>query len=166
MPGGQPFPLAGGSVRSKAISRNAFGWKALLLEQLAKKPPCRLGVSSRLDKEIEDFALVIDGPPKPMAPSADFDDHLVQMPSRTGLWTALAQIAGDKAAEFQEPAPNRLVRGVDATFGKQFLNVPEGELEPGIEPDGMQDQHGWKAVALERDRLHWPSLRRVSQRPG
>jgi hypothetical protein len=38
-------------------------------------------VSPGLHQQIQDFALIVHGPPQPLALAADRDDHLVEMPS-------------------------------------------------------------------------------------
>ena len=158
MDGGQPLLFDGGLIRPEAVGGKPFRREPLFLEQLAKEPACRLGVSPRLDEEIKHLAFVINGAPKPMPPSADLDDHLVQMPTRARPRALLPEIARDHAAELQEPTPDRFIRCIDPTFGKQFLYVTEGQREAGVEPDGVKNDRRRKAMTLERDRSHRPSL--------
>jgi hypothetical protein len=64
-------------------------------------------------------------------------------------WTATSKIAGDQTPELQKPAPDRLIRNVDATLCQQFLDVAKRQREPGIEPNRMLYDHRRKAMSLE-----------------
>ena len=52
--------------------------------------------------------------------------------------------------ELQEPPPDRLVGCVNPSLRQQFLDIPKGQREPGIEPDRVADDFWWEAVALKR----------------
>jgi len=39
-------------------------------------------------------------------------------------------------------------------WGQQFLDIPKGQCEPGIEPDRVADDFWREAVALKRYRSH------------
>ena len=54
----------------------------------------------------------------------------------------------------QEPPPDRLVGCVNTSLGQQFLDIPKGQGEPGIEPDRVADDFWREAVALKRYRSH------------
>jgi hypothetical protein len=51
------------------------------------------------------------------------EDHLVEMPTRTGAWTAAAETAGDQPAELQESTTHRFIRDIDAAHGQQVFDV-------------------------------------------
>ena len=53
----------------------------LALQQLAEKTFGSPAVTTRLDEDIEDVAIVIDGTPEIVPPSLDGDEDLVQVPS-------------------------------------------------------------------------------------
>ena len=65
-----------------------------------------------------------------------------------------ADIRRDRRAELQEPPPDRLVGCVNTSLGQQFLDIPKGQREPGIEPDRVADDFWREAVALKRYRFH------------
>ena len=44
-----------------------------------------------------------------------------------------ADIRRDRRPELQEPPPDRLVGCVYTSLGQQFLDIPKGQCEPGIE---------------------------------
>src|SRR4029077_2043554 len=56
----------------------------------------------------------------------------------------------DRRPELQEPPPDRLVGCVNTALGQQFLDIPKGQGEPGIEPDRVADDFWREAVALKR----------------
>jgi hypothetical protein len=49
----------------------------------------------------------------------------------------------------QTPAPgsNGLVRHRDTTLGEKVLDIAKAEGEAVVQPNGMADDFGWKAVA-------------------
>ena len=56
------------------------------------------------------------------------------------------QLPSVVGAEFPAPLPNGFVRHDDASFGKQILNIPEAQAVSVVEPDGMADDVGRKAM--------------------
>ena len=53
----------------------------LALQQLAEKACGSPAVAPRLDEDIDDVAILIDGTPARVPPSLDGDEDLVQVPS-------------------------------------------------------------------------------------
>jgi len=45
------------------------------------------------------------------------------MPVRARAWRARSKIALDQATKLEKPAPDRLIRNVDATLGQQLLDI-------------------------------------------
>ncbi len=97
---------------------------------------------------------MVDRPPQPIFPAPDLDDHLVEMPARTGTRTAAAKITGDRPPEFQEPASYGLVRHVDATLGQQILDIAKLQRETSVKPDCVLDDLGRKTMTLKGYRGH------------
>lgn len=54
------------------------------------------------------------------------------MPTRTGARTPTTEIARNQSAGLQEPATNRLVRNIDATYREQVLDVTERQNGSGL----------------------------------
>jgi hypothetical protein len=71
------------------------------------------------------------------------------MPARARAWTATSKIAGDQTPELQKPAPDRLIRNVDATLGQQFLDIAKRQRETSIQPDCVLDDCRGKAMSPE-----------------
>ena len=74
------------------------------------------------------------------------------MIARSGPRTA--DIRCNRRPELEEPPPDRLVGCVNTSLGQQFLNIPKGGGEPGIEPDRVADDFWREVVALKRYRSH------------
>ena len=89
-----------GGIGAQLVSDRQLGRKALLLEQLAHQPHGRPFIPARLDQQIEDFALLIDGTPEVHAPSGDPHDHLVEVPSVARPGPPRAQASRDCGTEF------------------------------------------------------------------
>ncbi len=102
---------------------------------------------TRLDDGVKDFALVVDGAPEIVDLVADPDEYLVEMPAIRRSRTIAADLASVGAPELKRPTALRLVGDIDAAFGKQILNVALAQRKPEIQPDGVLDDLGRKAVA-------------------
>src|SRR3954452_2977821 len=100
--------IGGQLVRDRQLRR-----KALLLQQLAHQPHgCPL-VPARLDQDIKDLAVLVDGAPQIHASAGNAHDHLIQMPAIAWTWSLLPQPSRKERSEFQDPAPNRFVGQVE-----------------------------------------------------
>lgn len=73
--------------------------------------------------------------------------HLVKMPAGVGSWSRSSEPAGVGCAELQHPAPDSLIRNVDLTLEKEILDISKAQWELEIQPDGMLNDLGWKAVS-------------------
>jgi hypothetical protein len=158
MPAGQAKSLKRGAVGAQLVGDRQLGRKPLFAEQLAHQPHGGPLVPARLDQQVENFALLVDGPPQIHALAADPHDHLVQVPAVTRPWSPLPQPASEQRPEFQHPAPDRLVRQVEPAFGKDLLGIPVAEGKPQIEPDRVLDDRRREAVAAVRERGHAGSI--------
>lgn len=118
-----------------------------------------------LDQEVEHLALVDDCPPKPVSSITDLDNYLVDMPVRARAWTATSKIALDQATKLEKPAPDRLIRNVDATLCQQFLDVAKRQRESCIAPNRVLYFHRRKELSLEGYRGH-PATVVTPAQPG
>lgn len=62
-----------------------------------------------------------------------------------------AQLPGISRPEFAAPSPDRFVRYDDAALQQHFLDQPQAQREPEIQPNRMRDDLRWKAVVLVTD---------------
>ena len=52
------------------------------------------------------------------------------------------------------PAAHRLIRNHYPALSQQVLDIAKAEAEPAIEPNGLLDDHGWKAISGVADLGH------------
>ena len=72
------------------------GWcETLLLEQLPHQSFGGFRIASALDEEVQNFAFIVNGAPKPVAFSPDHDDHFVEVPMIAGPRSTPAQVGSD-----------------------------------------------------------------------
>jgi Tripartite tricarboxylate transporter family receptor len=151
---GDPKITSGRTVRSKVIGHNLVRNKANFLEQFPHQFQCSPLVPLALHENVEDFALSIDGTPQVDQPAIDFDEYLVKMPSGMRLGPASSKVSGDHGTKVFHPATHRLIGNDDPALSQQVLDIAKAEAEPGIEPDGLLNDHGGKAVSSVADLGH------------
>lgn len=77
----------------------------------------------------------------------DPDEDLIEMPA-TGMYDSTTPDApGVERLELGRPKPSRFVGDAYPSFGEKILDVPIAQREPEIEPDGVLDDPGRKAMA-------------------
>jgi len=150
----KPFFADGDGIGLELVRGDALWRKALLLQQLSQQSPRRSSTASALDQEVEHLPFIIDSPPQPVFSTTNLEDHLVEVPACTWPRPATATIASNQQPELQKPAPDGLVRNVNAPLCQQFLDIAKRQREPGVEPNRVLDDHRWKAMPLERYRGH------------
>ena len=62
----------------------------MLLEQLLHQLFSGFRITPALDEEVQNFAFIVHGAPKPIALPPDDDDHLIEVPMIAGPGTGLA----------------------------------------------------------------------------
>ena len=107
--------------------------RSLLIEQLAHQHQGRPFNPARLDQQIEDLTLLVDGTPQVPAPAGDPHDHLVEVPSVARPRLSPPHASRDPGTEFEHPAPDRFVGQIEPACGKKFLAVARDEAD--IEPN-------------------------------
>ena len=70
---------------------------------------CRATVSSTLDQDVENDAVLIDGVPEPVWLAGDRDDDLIHMPFVAASRRAPADLIGECLAELLPPLAHGLV---------------------------------------------------------
>jgi len=104
-------------------------------------------IAPLLHQDVEDDAVLVNCPPQPVALAADLQRHFVQMPLIAGSYSSSTQPCSEGGTELHAPLADRLVADDDAALGEQILNVTEAEVETKVQPHGVSDDLGWKAVA-------------------
>ena len=91
-------------------------WNVLTaLEERAEALLGGLFVAPPLAQDIEDIAIVIDGPPEIVALRVDRDEHLIQMPCVAWAGTPATELIGILLPAFTAPLSDGFVRHDDPT---------------------------------------------------
>src|SRR5437764_14658130 len=139
-----------GSVRAQLVGCQQFRREAVLPEQLAHQPECRVLVAAALHQHIENLALVIDGAPQVHPLAGDANHHLIEVPPVARSWAAPSKPAGKPGPELQNPPPHRFIGNLQAAFGEELLYIPVAQCEPEIKPDRVLDDRRRKAMSAIR----------------
>ena len=146
----------GGSIGSELISNNLFG-SAILTHCLLWEFQCGLLVAGFCDEALENFALVVDCPPKVMRLAIDLHKHLIKVPTpAAGLHTlgpALSDFGSELGAKSMPPVPNGLVANIDAAFMQQIFHIAERQREPDVQHHRQADDLWARFEIAKRRRL-------------
>ena len=71
---------------------------------------------------------------------------------------ALPQVPRDHGAEFQHPAPHRLIGDIEPTFSEELFHIAVAQGEPEIKPNRMLDDRRREAIAAIREMDHARTL--------
>ena len=104
---------------------------------------------------------MVDGTPQIHVLARDPDDHFVEMPAIARSRTAPSQAPSDRRSEFEHPTANAFVGEVEATLGKQLLDIAIAQGEAEVQPHGVLDDDRRKTMPTIGDRSHARSLRRT-----
>jgi len=123
---------------------------------------------------IENEAILIDGPPKPVLLAADGDDHFIKIPFIAEPTLGFPSDIFRKAPpEFLGPKAHCVVRDNDPARRQQVFHHPQTERETKIKPDGMRNHFSWEPVAAIKGitnglghaaKSHRPIAARLTQR--
>ena len=149
-------------VAAQLVGDQSHGLTRLALQQLAKKACGRPAVAMRLDEDIEDVAILIDSAPEIVPPSLDGDEDLVQVPSVAQSALSTREPASVCRTERDVPQPDRFVGHREAALGQAIFDIANAHTEAVIQPDGVADDLGRKAVSAVARHVtfHRPSLPR------
>jgi hypothetical protein len=128
------------------------------LSNLRKNCPGGVAIPAGLEQDVDDLAVLVDGPPEVLTLAADCHEELVQMP-RVANWprpTPEPPCVG--RTESLAPVPDGLVRHCDGALGEEVFDVAEAEGEAVVEPDGVADNRWREPVAwIVRDIVGHPA---------
>ena len=111
------------------------------------EPLRHAGVSSTLDQDVENDAVLIDGAPEPVWLAGDRDDDLIHMPFVAASRRALADLIGERLAELLPPLAHGLLRHANPARRQHFLDHTKAQRKPEIQPNGIADDFRRKAMA-------------------
>ncbi len=93
-------------IASQLIRDHNTGFAELRNQPLQKAPGC-LSTPPWLDEDIKSISVRIHGPPEPVFPTVDRDDHFVQMPFVGRGWPVTPDAIREMAAKAVDPLPDR-----------------------------------------------------------
>ena len=94
-------------IASELVGDQHPRYPALLGQQLTEEPLGGLGIPARLDQDVEDVAVLVDGPPQILPTAVDRQEHLVEVPLVAGSGLAAAQAGRRRRSELGAPLPDR-----------------------------------------------------------
>jgi hypothetical protein len=141
-----PHFRARSAVGAELIGDHYPGCASLFADELAQEPFGCLLVTTALNQGVKDETILINGTPKPMLCAIDGHDDFIDMPFVAELRCAPPDAIGEFSTEFLRPAPDRFVADDNSTDSEQVLDHSQAKRKPKIQPDGMDDDLGWKAM--------------------
>ena len=129
------------------------GTRALLLQEPAEEPPAR-PCPGGLDQDVQDVAVLVDGPPQVLPIAVDLDEDLVQVPLVAGPGLAAAQAGRVGGPELGAPLPDRLVGDDHAALEHELLDLAEAQREAVVQPHAVGDDLDRVPVTLVRHLAH------------
>ena len=140
----------GRRIAAKLVGDELQRWPLLVFQHLAKEAFSGSLVSAACDQDIEDISILIRGSPKIMTFAANRNEHFVHVPNIAEPPLSPPQSAGVLGSELAAPGSNGFVGHGDATLGEKVLDIAKAQSEPMVEPNGVADDLGRKAVASIR----------------
>jgi hypothetical protein len=113
--------------------------RADLLQQRAQEAPGGGLVPAVLPEDVQDVAVLVDGPPQVLLFPIDLDEDLVQVPFVTRPGLPAAQRARVLLPELGAPAAHRLVGDGHAALEHELLDLAEGQREAVVQPHTVGD---------------------------
>ena len=120
---------------------------AASLEQFAKERRGGVAISAGLEQDVDDIAVLVDGPPEVLTLATNRHEEFVEMPRVADRPGPMPEPPGVREAEGLAPVPNGFVRDGDAAVREEVFDIAEAQGEAVVEPDGVADDGGRKSVA-------------------
>jgi hypothetical protein len=139
--------LLGSRVAGQLVGDHDTRRTHLLLQQLAQQTFSSRLIAPALNQDVEHKPVLIHCPPKPVLHPGNFHRDLVEVPFIASPRQPATDLVGEGLAELETPLPYSLMADRDATGGEDLIDVAQAEWKAKIEPDGMVDDLGRKAIA-------------------
>ena len=135
------------TVAAQLVGHEPHGFLSLTLQQSAKESPRCTPVPTGLYEDVDQVTVLIHRAPEILALTVDRHEDFVQEPRISESTLSSLQLPSVVGAELPAPLANGFVGHDDSSFGQQILNIPEAHAVSVVEPDGMADDFGRKAIA-------------------
>lgn len=137
----------GSRIAPELVGNELQRWPLLALQDLPKEACGGSLVSVAGDQDIEDITILVNRSPKIAPLAADCDEQLVHVPDVTETTLSPPQGAGIRGSKLRAPGSNRFVGHRDTTLSEKVLDIAKAESKPMVQPNGMADDLGRKAVS-------------------
>ena len=138
----------GDTVAAQLVGHEPHGFLSLTLQQSAKESPRCTPVPTGLYEDVDQVTVLIHRAPEILALTVDRHEDFVQEPRISESTLSSLQLPSVVGAELPAPLASGFVGHDDASFGQQILNIPEAQAVSVVEPDGMADDVGRKAMPM------------------
>ena len=101
-------------------------------QELAEESLRCLLVATALDENIQDIAILVDGPPQVVAFAMDGQKDLVPVPLITGSGAPPTEPIGIGLPKFPAPIPHRFIGQDYTALGHQLFDVPVAEAKAKV----------------------------------
>ena len=136
------------TVASQLVGHETARFLSLTLEESPKESARRTPIPAGLHEDLDQVTILIHRAPKILALTIDRHEDFVQEPRISESTLASLQLPSVVGAELPAPLANGFVGHDDSSFGQQILNIPEAHAVSVVEPDGMADDFGRKAMPM------------------
>ena len=136
----------GDAVAAQLVGHETHGFLALTFQEFPKESPRGTPVPTRLHENIDHVTVLIHCSPEILALPVDRHEDLVQEPRISESTLSALQSPRVIGTELPAPLPNGFVRHDNAPFGQQILDIPEAQAVSVVEPHGVADDVGRKAM--------------------
>jgi hypothetical protein len=89
-------------------------------------------IAARLQQDINDITILIDGTPKILLLAVDSDEEFVEMPGITEASLFLLKTSGIAGSEFPASLADAFIRNNDSAFGQKIFNITEAQAQAMI----------------------------------
>ena len=90
-----------------------------------------------LQIHIDDFPVLVNGPPKVVLLTSNPYEHLIQKVGITEPRMSAPETSSKLRPEFVDPEPNGFVADGYITLSAKVLDISDAEIEPIVQPNGM-----------------------------
>ena len=137
---------------------------SLPLEELAKEPFGRVGISMFLNEDVDHIPILVHGPPEIVPLALDVHEDFIQVPHVSQTTLATSKHPRVLRSELPTPLPDGLVGDDDSALRQEFLDVAEAQGESMVQPNAVADDFAREPVAAVaiRIRFHPRSLVEVA----
>lgn len=142
-----------GTVAAQLVGHQSVWLAALPPHKHSQKTLRRTLVASRLDENVDNVAVLIDGAPEILLPAADPYEDLVQVPRISEPRLATFRSGSVSRPELQAPTANGFIRDLDATLGQQIFDITGSSEKTGGRADRVANE--LRREPMSSIRLGW-----------